>query len=763
MSSRKRTKKKADIRVERKDAEDKYQKHMDKLWKILASATPEQQKEIIANLDEKTTYLLRTRKNIYNKPVYKGHKVERLAFNIINLREKYLQRFSMTSLIGFVYRMLDEWKPPGHKDFTSQDDPEFSKLFNAKSKVLERTRPIEICESNIEFLSKKIEIINNTIKAADEPDSDIIESQVDNLKKSKKKRYQEIFVWNTKLIKYKIAEFVRIKDPKKLKMDFAITDYDRARQIKELHEKRLVVLKKKISLREKFEGSAEHTRLKEAIKTRDSSSEPTFESELDEALIDPKKTRLSAFDKEQTLKNFQKILTGYEKNVEISNTDVETLAQKSKLYKKEYQDLVSNITDLNEELTNLKIKYNKHFGAPVAKIPISNALKSKKKAKNPVADVHILDDIKIKEYEITDSEYDTIVDEVKAELNIDTTKEEWVQERQDTVQSFLDEYFLYNPDNHVQCAYKPNYDDDLRTPLRTAWRDFHNGEMTETQYDQALADQAKNVERYRVITEEEYERSVIPPDDSFFRWQRYIDNNYEELRQATDDIYCEKSDVEWSVVPLKHFSGRDKKEVEVESNEWKRKYAEEFEGDVLFATFGVHNMLGSWEQNREARDFYNKNSEVIKQIIDQNKDDQRMGRRLMKQRTETVKRDNVAEAGPDAAGLKSYMEGTGSSLKTFGAKHADDLDNEESSIQTIGGRELDGLNRMDESNKQEIEVGFTHIRPRKRHGKFRATQATQGKFHIPAEDHLPETGVVMKPSDVQKKIMGDQLKASLNQ
>ena len=63
MSSRKRTKKKTDIRVERKEAEDKYEKYMDKLWKILNSASPEEQKEIIKNLDEKTVYLLRTRKN----------------------------------------------------------------------------------------------------------------------------------------------------------------------------------------------------------------------------------------------------------------------------------------------------------------------------------------------------------------------------------------------------------------------------------------------------------------------------------------------------------------------------------------------------------------------------------------------------------------------------------------------------------------------------------------------------------------------------
>jgi len=761
MSQQKRSKKSTDIRVERQEASDKYQKHMDKLWKILASSTPEQQKQIIDQLDEKTTYLLRTQKNIYNKPVYKGHKVERLAFNIVNMKEKYLQRFNMTALIGFLYRMLDEWEPPGNKKFTSQNDPEFAKLFNAKSSVLENTRPMEICEGNIEFLSSEISKLGDAIATASDENSDLTESQILELKKDKKKRYQELFVWSAKLLKYKLSDVVKQKEAKKLKVDFAATDLDRAKQFKDLHIKRAAVLKRKVELRKTFEGSKEHSALLEKVRNRAPNMKPVYEPELDEALMNPSKTRLSDYDKEHSVKDLQTQLNKHESNIKLAEEDITKLAVKSKTLKDEYETILIANNNLDKEFTDLKLKYDKHF-TPKEQKSITKAPMPRKVRKQKPQD-HILDDIKIKDYELNDDEYDSIVAEVKQELNLETTREEWVEEHQSMIQSFLDEYFLYNPDNHVQCAYKPNYDDDLRTPLRTAWRDFHNGELTEAQYEKSLEEHASDVERYRVVVEEEYERSVIPPDDSFFRLQRYIDNNYEELRQATDDIYCEKSDIEWSITPLKYFTGNTADEVDVEFNEWKRKYAEEFEGDVLSATFGVWNMLGSWESNREARDFYTKNSEVIKRIIDQNKDDAKMGRRLMKQRTEQKKRENIEEAGPDASGLKSYIETTGSNLTSIGAKHAGDLDNEGSSVRPIKGRELESIHRRDESSKQEIEVGFTHIRPRKRRGKFRATTATQGKFHIPAEDHLPETGVVMKPSDMHKKLMGDEMKSSMKE
>src|SRR4051812_16866160 len=102
-----------DIRQDSSVAKQEFDEDLTKLWNIIKTADQETRKKIIAGLPEKTLFLLRTKQNPYQKPVYKGNKDKLLCFNVINLREKYQQRFAMTSLIGFIYRMLDEFEPPG--------------------------------------------------------------------------------------------------------------------------------------------------------------------------------------------------------------------------------------------------------------------------------------------------------------------------------------------------------------------------------------------------------------------------------------------------------------------------------------------------------------------------------------------------------------------------------------------------------------------------------------------------------------------------
>jgi len=377
--------------------------------------------------------------------------------------------------------------------------------------------------------------------------------------------------------------------------------------------------------------------------------------------------------------------------------------------------------------------------------------------------------MELETYELTDSEYDSIVQATKLATGIEKTREEYIEERRQIVQDFLDEYLVYNPDNHVQCSYKPNYDDPLRKPLKTAWVKFHE-DGDEAAYNQAIEDHSNKVNKVRVIKEAEYERSLVPPDDTFFRWQRYIDNNYEEIRQATDDIYAEKSDVEFSLVPLSTFEG-DLEDIQAQAAEWQRKYADEFEGDVYQATFGVHNMLGSWSQNRERRDFYTKNSEILKRIIQQNEDDQKMGKRLMKERSEKKRKENESETGPADEGLKGYRKnkhaGPGG-LESGGAKHMDDIDKTKSAVpgRTTAAdkmvKDLEKIQDHQDSMRDEVEVGWHNIRPDRRRGRVRAGKTVSSKFHIPTDKEAPAKGFVMKPGDVHKHIGITEMKDFVN-
>jgi len=757
MSGKKTSEVVRDIKKERRMAESKFDSDLDRLWKILKSATPDQQKAIMDKLDEKTLNLLRVKGNPYKKPIYKGHGTKVLAFNLINLREKYYQRFAMTGLIAFIYRMLDEWEPPCGEKLVSQNDPEFANIFNAKSSVLEKSRPDEIYRSAIADIKQQI---SDKLAANGDP-----ESNDDKVSSAKEllQLYQKLYVEQARLAKFTLYHIVREKEPCEERKKLDKLEMNRIEVLKKLETKRKEILEIKLDLRKKFEGTEEQKSFLELYNKMIESERPTFEDISDEFLEDPKKVKLSMFDKAQDIDIFEKqiinkttILQKIEDNlVELtekynkSNTALEELTCRQK----HYTDQVKSLKEMYEGVYK-----NKSEKAAASQTQGKKDPNAKKRLRQRVKKIgNPIDDIKIKDYELTDDEYDTLVAETKEELGITTTKEEFYEEKRGFVQSFLDEYLLYNPDNHVQCAYKPNYDDKYRTPLAEAWVDYTDSKITEGDYQKVVDTVQNDIKKMRVITEEKYERSIIPPDDTFFRLRRYIDNNYEELRQATDDIYCEKSDIEFSIVPLNVFEGNDQKAVEAEALEWQRKYADEFESDVYRATFGIHNLMSSWEQNRDSINFYTKESEVLQRIIEKTQEDEKMGRDLMKQRTEKEKKKNVEKEGEDDPGLAKYRKSNASGLNKLGAKHASEIDS------NITKKQLNNINREDESSQKEIEVDFYNIQPRGRSRKNRMRgKTTKGKFHIPSEDKPPETTSVMKPTDMQKHLAVEEMKDFMN-
>ena len=713
-------------------AKTAYDEDLTKLWNLIKNADQKTREKIISNLDEKTTFLLRTRQNPYQKPVYKGNKNKLLCFNVINLREKYLQRFAMTSLIGFLYRMLDEFEPPGAKDYESQNDAKFAKVFNVKQAEAIRKLPETRYRETIKRLR---ETIQNT-----PADADAVKLKL---------TYHDLYVNQARMNHHMQYYLGKDRDDIKYRLDMEKQDLDRATSILETVRRRLAVTERKRGLKEIYDKSAEGIKLlKELEKNpvqRERGQIPDYAHE------DPKTCILTEFDKSVALDVFDNMITLRKKDVELVSDDVARLTEKVSGLQNEFDSIAERIKRYATQFKQLKSDYNKHFKP---------------------ADPHPLEE-ELQVYELTDDEYDQVVQETKREVGIEKTREEYVEERRAVTQEFLDEYLVYNPDNHVQCAYKPNYDDPLRTPLKTAWLEFHET-GDEAKYNAAVEDHAKKVTDLRVIKEAEYERKLVPPDDTFFRWQRYIDNNYEELRQATDDIYCEKSDVEFSLVPLQTFEG-ELDDIKAQAAEWQRKYAEEFEGDVYQATFGVHNMLGSWSQNRERRDFYTKNSEILKRIIQQNEDDQKMGKRLMKERADKKRKENEDEVGPNATGLKDYRKnrhGGAAGLEAGGAKHMEEIDKSKSAIpdkipDNRSGRKtqadriastLSGMKDVGESSKDEVEVGWHNIRPERRRGRIRAGKTETSKFHIPTDAAAPAKGYVMKPGDMHKHIGVSEMK-----
>lgn len=161
---------------------------------------------------------------------------------------------------------------------------------------------------------------------------------------------------------------------------------------------------------------------------------------------------------------------------------------------------------------------------------------------------------------------------------------------------------------------------------------------------------------------------IIPPQDTFHRWQYYMDVNYEKIRSIIESIYGVKPDLEDAVFFHKQVEGTED-EIEKERNEFKMKHHNDLNTDVLSIFGGKWTLIGSFSQNRDRIDFYNKNTEVIKRIMDRITEDQKIGKELMKDRIVKLKAQNISKDGPDAPGLVQYKN-QNSELLALGAQKA---------------------------------------------------------------------------------------------
>lgn len=689
-----------DVRTLTSEKEREYEESLTELWELLNRSNKETREKIIAQLDEKTVTALRTLKNPYKKPVYGSGKkgVKRaLAFSYMNCTEKYAQRLAMTSLIGFIYRMLDEYKPPEAENLMSENDPQFAKPYYQRLQILERKRPEEL-------LLRRFNEIKAILEKGAGAGANAPEAGIDT-----EALLKESYEVRAKIYKYRIHLVRADVEEVRLKLEEAEREMQmREGNVKSLeryipvlerkYKKRLAIDEEKRQAGIEVDDGSKVSNPTNPVPQRDATSGArTWEhGEVSDELTPDDLAKPSGWMKEA--------LEARHKEMVVFKERLEEIRKKYSEKKEALAKLEERLKDLNQKFKQLKIEYNEEVqGMTAKKAAVPSALNN-----------HDLDELEVDKYEATEEDYDEIAAEVKKELKIEETAEEYTAKLQDKIQTFLDEYFRYNPDKHVRFAYKPNYEDPSRTPLKT--------------------------DEEGRVTEETPERSIIPPDDTFFRWKRYMQANYEELRQATDDIYCEKSDFEAGYVPYEVFEGTEK-EITEAFDDFKRKYAKEFEAEIMLGTFGQWNLLGPWEQNRKKLDFYSANTEIIKRIIDKNREDEAAGVKLMKDRAEKSKKETAKKYGPDAPSFKSYRRQNPSSLERHGVEPIDRIDAK------------DVPRDADESTKDEVEVGVHVIKPAVQNGRRLVRGRTeQWKFHIPAEEMPEGSAEMMSPAEFHKRM-----------
>jgi len=282
--------------------------------------------------------------------------------------------------------------------------------------------------------------------------------------------------------------------------------------------------------------------------------------------------------------------------------------------------------------------------------------------------------------------------------------------------AFLKHNFDYNPDLHVRCAYKDNLEDPERVgkfeQFTAAMKNSSTAASAETPtqpltsqqvLDAAAATYSRCREAERVLRvfatnaintglnlDEEAKASLLraeidlrdtaalmyphvigrvegptkwfPPADVFHHFDRYLSNHFELLREVTHMLYNEKPDIEFAV----QFYDRA-----FESDEEAIKERAKIQDRVTASVLTISNegwyMLGPFKKNRERIDFYNKNTEILKRMSEQNEMDTKLGKDLMEKRVRRQKNRNIIEAGPDDPGLAKYKDAL-VTLDTLGAK-----------------------------------------------------------------------------------------------
>jgi hypothetical protein len=194
---------------------------------------------------------------------------------------------------------------------------------------------------------------------------------------------------------------------------------------------------------------------------------------------------------------------------------------------------------------------------------------------------------------------------------------------------------------------------------------------------------------------------IIPPTDTFYRWSYYNEVNCEEIRKVTEALYLEKPDLDllfgaWTTIEGTH------EQVNEQYNQYCQMHQSEFVADIKSIELGKWTIIADVKKNREKIEFYNKNTDVLKRILDRYEEDKKLGSELMKNRIKQKKAKNIQEDGPDNEGISEYSEFTSKNMSGLerGISREDMLRLEKAKGSIKAAKELEYLDELENQIKQ---------------------------------------------------------------
>lgn len=178
------------------------------------------------------------------------------------------------------------------------------------------------------------------------------------------------------------------------------------------------------------------------------------------------------------------------------------------------------------------------------------------------------------------------------------------------IRQFLDEQFRFNPDKHVRSSYV--------------------GSNTKANCINST-----------------YIDKFTPPDDTFHNLQYYMDSNYEELRGVTNRIYRTTPSLEVALLPYADFGS------EVEANAFVDRNKDGVIADIRTLKYGKWNFVEAFKANRDKVEAYR--GTVVEDILNQIRDDTKIGAELVKNKATRRARETLKELGPAPKAVQKYM------------------------------------------------------------------------------------------------------------
>jgi len=268
-----------------------------------------------------------------------------------------------------------------------------------------------------------------------------------------------------------------------------------------------------------------------------------------------------------------------------------------------------------------------------------------------------------------------------------------MMEKRVIVKEFLEELFQYNPDVHVRSVYKPQPKDIARGIIDTPAANLaihelkkENAQFREQmiEYDRiqkivamresmystnddsinnskSKSNAINNLIAKKIILPDVHYANVdynamssedknllrtacemIPPEDIYYDFRLYFEENYDKLREAVLYLYSEKPEFDIAINPYSWH------ETEEEAEDFQKKHSNEVIADIFTATSGKWNLVAPFQKVREAAKYFNENTTILEEITKQIESDAKLGKDLMERKVKYRKKKNIEESGPDA-------------------------------------------------------------------------------------------------------------------